>query len=251
MNIVKGVLTVSLIILKNAEANHTCTNLPWSFQEEDQCTCLRYSPDMRTVLVKYTMGNLGNKMMTYVIAQLMKVLYEVDIFVTRPMIEVLRNYFEDVDQLPIAEEKLCGFEKFFKEFRNHQFNKIRNVVKEEMGKRKNDTTDMFEVDSSDGLVNVLHSNKVYHLEVGLDDPTKQLSSFPWQEFSRDAEDLLSEEERRGKAFVFYPSGFLFSAFDKRINTSYTFDQVPGMLDFALKAFTFKEYFRIRAQETLE
>eukprot|EP00090_Calanus_glacialis_P012604 TRINITY_DN21200_c0_g1_i1.p1 TRINITY_DN21200_c0_g1~~TRINITY_DN21200_c0_g1_i1.p1 ORF type:complete len:445 (+),score=115.38 TRINITY_DN21200_c0_g1_i1:200-1336(+) len=197
------------------------------------------------------MGNLGNKMMNYVTGRLMRVLYGVDAYVTRSTVAHLGMYFENVTEVPVAEEQLCGFEKFFKEFRTKQLGRIRSIASKELEERNNETEDIFAREKSKGLVSVLHSNKLYNLEVGLDDKTKQLSSFPWKEFSKDAEELLKNEEQKGKAYIFYPSGLLFSAFDKRINETFPMDEVPGMIDFMIRSFKFKEYFREKSQSILQ
>ena len=189
-------------------------------------------------------------MMTYVTGRMMRVLYGLDAYITKSTVSHLELYFENVSDVPVAEEKLCGFEKFFKEFRSKQWGRIRSTATKELEERKNETEDIFAREKSKGLVSVLHSNKLYHIEVGMDDQTRQFSSFPWQEFSREAEDLLKKEEQKGKAYIFYPSGLLFTAFDKTITEEFPMDEVPGMVDFTVRAFTFKKYFRDRSQAIL-
>ena len=190
-------------------------------------------------------------MMTYVTGRMMRVLYGLDAYITKSTVSHLELYFENVSDVPVAEEKLCGFEKFFKEFRSKQWGRIRSTATKELEERKNETEDIFAREKSKGLVSVLHSNKLYHIEVGMDDQTRQFSSFPWQEFSREAEDLLKKEEQKGKAYIFYPSGLLFTAFDKTIKEEFPMDEVPGMVDFTVRAFTFKKYFRDRSQAILD
>ena len=219
-------------------------------QDGGQCLCKGYSTDMDSVIVKNTLGNLGNKMMNYVTGQLLRVLYGLDTYVTRSTVSVLQIYFENISEITIAEEQLCGFEAFFKEFRSKQWSRIRSVASKELEDRSNDTEDIFGRKKGKDLVSVLHSNKLYNIKVGLDDQLSQISSFPWQEFSGNAQLLLKPEERKGKAYIFYPSGLLFSAFDEKINESYPIDEVPGMLDFMIYSFTFKEYFRERSQDIL-
>lgn len=251
MKILLTVLVASVLSLSPV-AEHFLSNVVRAPKAGLQCTCLGYSPQMDTVLVKNTLGNLGNKMMTYMTARLMRVLYGVDVYITRNTRSQLEMYFEDVSEIPVAEEKLCGFEKFFKEFKNKQWGRIRSVANKEMEERENKTeTDIFGREKSAGLVNVLHSNKLYNLEVGMDDQTVQLSSFPWQEYSREAEDLLKQEERKGKAYIFYPSGLMYTAFDKTIKEDFPIDEVPGMVDFTVQAFTFREYFKKNSQAILE
>ena len=57
---------------------------------------------------------------------------------------------------------------------------------------------------------------------------------------------MSESEKRGKAYIFYPSGFLYSGLESVINASSPMDDVPGLIDFTLQSFTFKQFFTKQA-----
>ena len=65
------------------------------------------------------------------------------------------------------------------------------------------------------FITVLHSN----IEVEMDDQARHFSS---QEFLSEADELLKREEQKEESFIFYPSGILFTAFDKTIKVQLDF-----------------------------
>ena len=79
---------------------------------------------------------------------------------------------------------------------------------------------------------------------------RSLSSFPWSDFSRPASELLTLKEKRGKAYIFYPAGYLYSALASEINATNPMDHIPGLLDFTLKSFTFKQFYKEQAMAKL-
>ena len=42
-------------------------------------------------------------------------------------------------------------------------------------------------------------------KLAVDNETRQLSSFTWQAFTRDSEELLKKEKQKGKAYTFSPN----------------------------------------------
>ena len=55
-----------------------------------------------------------------------------------------------------------------------------------------------------------------------------------------------DSEKRGQAYIFYPSGFLYSALESVINATSPMDEIPGLIDFTLQSFTFKQFFKKQA-----
>ena len=113
-------------------------------------------------------------------------------------------YFEGLEDIPVAEEKLCGFEKFYKVFKQKEWQAIRSLEE-----RHHAIDDIFNRKKGGGVVSVLHSEKVNNHELVVDNETRQLSSFPWQAFTRNAKELLKKEEQKGKAYIFHPNAMLF------------------------------------------
>ena len=56
---------------------------------------------------------------------------------------------------------------------------------------------------------------------------------------RPSSELLTEQEKNGKTYIFYPAGFLYNSFDGQINQSFPMDFIPGFVNFALHSFKFK------------
>ena len=104
---------------------------------------------------------------------------------------------------------LCAFDKFFKEFKQKEWQAIRSLAQEELEERHHASDDIFNRKKGGGVVSVLHSEKVNNHELVVDNETRQLSSFPWQAFTRNAKELLKKEEQKGKAYIFHPNAMLF------------------------------------------
>ena len=104
-------------------------------------------------------------MLHYTLSKALQQIYNVDIFITRNMYKTLKKYFQLEDHLPIAEDSLCGFEKFFKVYISDYRKKMMDTVKEETSRRKNRRDKFLEPkqynNSSMDLVSVLHSNALY------------------------------------------------------------------------------------------
>ena len=81
---------------------------------------VRWQDNINTFNIVLCRGDLGNKMMVYVIIRMLRVLYGVDAYVTRSTVSQLELYFEGVEEIPVAEDNLCGFAKFHKEFQQKE-----------------------------------------------------------------------------------------------------------------------------------
>ena len=197
-------------------------------------------------------GNLGNKMFTYIVLYILRVKYGLDVYVTENVLLHLREYFENVEDFPIAERSLCGFKRFHKEFKEKQWRNIWALTKDEMRERKHQTKDFFGDEKSETMMSVLHSPVVYGMRNDIDENIMEYSSFPWEEFTGDIKKLEGEDQRRGKAFLFFPTGITMEAFDETFgeDLEYHMDDIPGILDFTVDAFKFKKVFRETSDDTL-
>ena len=186
-------------------------------------------------------------MLNYIVAFILKTVYKVNVYVPRNIIEHLEKYFDNVDQdiIPVAEQSLCGFQKFWKIYSEERRETGLKYVEEETLRRKNEHSK-----KSSNIVSVFHSNEMYKLEYEPSNTSLQQSSFPWTIFTRSSSDLLKPDEQHGKAYIFYPAGFLFSTFDDMFDEDTPLDTVPGLIDFTLKSFQFKKVFRDKCQDHL-
>ena len=186
-------------------------------------------------------------MLNYIVAFVLKTVYKVNAYVPRNIIEHLEKYFDNIDQdiIPVAEQSLCGFQKFWKIYSEERRETVLKYVEEETLKRKNEQRKR-----SSNVVSVFHSNEMFKLEYEPSNTSLQYSSFPWTSFSRSSSDLLQPNEQYGKAYIFYPAGFLFSTFDDMFDEDTPLDTVPGLIDFTLKSFQFKKIFREKCQDHL-
>jgi len=207
---------------------------------------------MQSVVVKNTMGNLGNKMFTYIVLYILRVKYGLDVYVTENVVLHLREYFENVSEFPIAERSLCGFKRFQREFSKKQWSNILSFSREEMKERKNQTKDFFGKGKSETLTSVLNSIEVYGIKNEMDDNLQTLTSFPWEDFSGDMRKLEKQAVKSGKAFLFFPMGMTMEAFDDTFGEmlNYQMDDVPGILDFTINAFSFKKVLRETSDDNL-
>ena len=86
------------------------------------------------------------------------------------------------------------------------------------------------------------------LQVEINSNLTQHSSFPWQVYSDDIQYLEKMESKFGKAFIFFPNGFLMSAFDEtyggeNFDTNDSLDNIPGLLELTRNTFTFRKDIR--------
>ena len=77
-------------------------------------------------------------MLNYIIAFVLKTVYKVNVYVPRNIIEHLEKYFDNIDQdiIPVAEQSLCGFQKFWKMYSEERRETVLKYVEEETLKRK-------------------------------------------------------------------------------------------------------------------
>ena len=113
-----------------------------------------------------------------------------------------------------------------------------------------------------GKVSLVNSEAVYGLTVDPSVLALNQSSFPWQvatpptttvqEFSqRPVSDL--RQMGVGRALLFFPMGLTMRSLDDEFgeDLGLTLDDVPGLLEFTLRAFTFKQEYRDVAQAVLQ
>ena len=92
--------------------------------------------------------------------------------------------------------------KFLKEFKNKHWGRIKSTATKVLVERNNKNSDIFDKEKSNRFVTVLNSNKLYHIEVEMDDHTRHFLGMSLQ----------------GKLRTY--SGLLFTAFNKtRINNN--------------------------------
>jgi len=91
----------------------------------------------------------------------------------------------------------------------------------------------------------MNSDEMYKMKVNISYPSKQHSSFPWQSYMDDMIHLEKNENKYGKSFILYPNGFLMSSFDDTFGEDFQYymDDIPGLVDFTVKAFTFRKEIR--------
>ena len=92
---------------------------------------------------------------------------------------------------------------------------------------------------------IMHSEGIYTLNTSITSAMTQHSSFPWQSFTSFVSALDSTELRRGKAFLYFPSGELPATYDNTFGDAFNYywDDVPGLLDLTVRAFTFRKDLR--------
>ena len=102
-------------------------------------------------------------MQHYILSKALQQIYKIDVYITRRMFKTLKIYFQLDNHLPIAEESLCGFEKFFKVYMSEYRKKMLSIVKEETSRRKTSRAKILESKENNrtDLVSVLHSSALY------------------------------------------------------------------------------------------
>ena len=102
-------------------------------------------------------------MQHYILSKALQQIYKIDVYITRRMFQTLKIYFQLDNHLPIAEESLCGFEKFFKVYMSEYRKKMLSIVKEETSRRKTSRANILESEENNrtDLVSVLHSSALY------------------------------------------------------------------------------------------
>ena len=102
-------------------------------------------------------------MQHYILSKALQQIYKIDVYITRKMFQKLKMYFKLDNHLPVAEESLCGFEKFFKVYMSEYRKKMLSIVKEETSRRKTSRENILETEETQrtDLVSVLHSSAMY------------------------------------------------------------------------------------------
>ena len=102
-------------------------------------------------------------MQHYILSKALQQIYQIDVYITRRMFQTLKMYFKLDNHLPIAEESLCGFEKFFKVYMSEYRRKMLSLVKEETYRRKTSRGNILETKENNrtDFVSVLHSSALY------------------------------------------------------------------------------------------
>ena len=80
----------------------------------------------------------------------------------------------------------------------------------------------------------------------------QHSSFPWEIYFDNMHHLEEAKYKTGKSLLMFPNGLLMSAFDETFGEDYNYhmDDVPGLLDTVMNAFTFRGDFINPAKSVL-
>ena len=186
-------------------------------------------------------------MLSYIVAFVLKTVYQVNVYMPGNIIGHLEKYFDNIDRdiIPAAEESLCGFKKFWRIYSEERRETVLKYVEEETLKRNNKQSR-----KSSNIVSVFHSSEMYKIEYEPGNKSLQHSSFPWTPFTRSSSDLLRRNEQYGKAYIFFPAGFLFSTFDDMFDEDSPLDTVPGLMEFTIKSFQFKKIYVDKCQDHL-
>ena len=106
---------------------------------------------------------------------------------------------------------------------------------------------MFSKEKGTEKESILHSDERYFMKLETNSTQTQHSSFPWEVYFDDMHHLEEEENKRGKAFILFPNGFLMIAFDESFGEDLfkekSADEVPGFIDSVVHAFTFRKDLR--------
>ena len=100
---------------------------------------------------------------------------------------------------------------------------------------------------------ILNSDKLLYMKMDLSSNQTQYSSFPWEIYFDNMHHLEETKMLKGKALLMFPNGLLMSAFDETFGEDYNYhmDDVPGLLDTVINAFTFRENFSNPARAVLK
>ena len=110
-------------------------------------------------------------MQHYILSKALQQIYKIDVYITRRMFQTLKIYFQLDNHLPVAEESLCGFEKFFKVYMSEYRKKMFSIVQEETSRRKTSRANILESEENNraDLVSVLHSSALYRAKYDVTD----------------------------------------------------------------------------------
>ena len=113
-------------------------------------------------------------MQHYILSKALQQIYKIDVYITRRMFQTLKIYFQLDNHLPVAEESLCGFEKFFKVYMSEYRKKMLSIVQEETSRRKTSRANILESEENNrtDLVSVLHSSALYTAKYDVTDDVR-------------------------------------------------------------------------------
>ena len=212
-----------------------------------QHKCKPYSSNMTSVIVKDTRGNLGNKMFTFILIYMLRVKYGLDAYTTSVVKNHLAEIFENMEDYPTAETELCGFQRFYKEFWHHRQAKSKAFFEQEKQLRQKESRSVkfLEEAKEVEMISILNSGGHYFMKVDINETQRRYSSFPWETYFDDMHHLEKKDVKRGKAYIFFPNGMLMKAFDDTFGDDFNYypDDVPGLVDFTVKSFTFRPFIR--------
>ena len=116
-----------------------------------------------------------------------------------------------------------------------------------MQSRKNTSKseNLFEDQKGVEDTSIMNSNGIFYLNYTTNSTMNQHSSFNFEVYFDDMHHLEEENKKVGKSFVMFPNGFLMTAFDETFGEDYGYhiDDVPGIVDFTIEAFTFRDEIR--------
>ena len=116
-----------------------------------------------------------------------------------------------------------------------------------MQSRKNTSKseNLFEDQKGVEDTSIMNSNGIFYLNYTTNSTMNQHSSFNFEVYFDDMHHLEEEDKKVGKSFVMFPNGFLMTAFDETFGEDYGYhiDDVPGIVDFTIEAFTFRDEIR--------
>ena len=170
---------------------------------------------------------------------------------------VLKNFIENLSNCFVFEIILLDFYMNFwicrtisntYQYSNSKFQEIEKIATEEKISREKggeEKNDLFKKQKGTSRVSILNSNEVYEMRVNISSSSKDHSSFPWENYMEDMHQLEKKENKNGKSFILYPNGFLMSAFDDTFGEDFQYymDDIPGLVEFTVKAFTFRKEIR--------
>lgn len=125
--------------------------------------------------------------------------------------------------------------------------------REEFNKNFKERKGLFNKEMSTDKTSILNSDKLLYMKLDLSSNQTQYSSFPWEIYFDNMHHLEETKMLKGKALLMFPNGLLMSAFDETFGEDYSYhmDDVPGLLDNVINAFTFREQFSNPARAVLK
>ncbi|XP_023345764.1 uncharacterized protein LOC111714792 [Eurytemora carolleeae] len=215
--------------------------------------CLGYNVNDPPIVFTDTRGNLGNKMFTYILAYLVREIFGLEVYIGHYTWKHLSEIFENVSEFPVAQHSICGFSGFYTRYRNDEWKNIWDVIA-----RKKQEEEV-------NLKNLINLTPGEHTEeVDTSEPTRVLSQdqetpirselqgytpHPWEIFSGEMTSLSSLLQP-GRALILFPVGYSHAKWYDRFHHDNPWDTYPGLLDFALKSFKFKKFYREQAEASL-